>query len=114
MEVVAACDGTHFGNDEEFASVLFALAPDSAEGLGERNPILDLRSELAFSVRDGNLAMVAVERAEVYLLHALDELGLDQQTRGVVAGVQVLHDGDMGIIQRYGQEFACSFAVGIR
>jgi len=89
-EIVAAGDGAHFGDGEEVAaSVFLGREPALEHGFDEGEVILHFRREVAGSIGHRDLAVVAVERAEMELLRGLHEVGADEEALGVVVGAEV-------------------------
>jgi len=62
---------------------------------------------------DGDLAVMAVERAEVGLLAVLDEFGVIEESLDVVAGMQVFDAGDVGEIKIHSDEAAGRAVVAL-
>lgn len=79
-----------FGADPQLVAGAGAGQPAGEKILGEHEVIAELRGERAATVGDGDLAMLAVERAQVEHLRVLDELRPDEQASGIIGRQHVL------------------------
>ena len=87
----ATIERPKLGDGKDLASALVSGEP-RCEGLfKEREPSNQFGKKFTFAVRDGYLAVMAVQRAKMKLVRALDELRVDKQAFPM-RRIDMLHD----------------------
>ena len=95
---VVAVAHAEFRADPECVAGARSGEPAGEEIFGEHEVVAEFRGEGATTVRDGDLAMLAVKGAQVEHLRVLDELRPDEQAGGIIGRQHVLRDGEVRVI----------------
>ncbi len=108
---VVAVAHAELGTDPEFVAGAGAGEPAGKEVFGEREIVAKLRGECAAAIGDGDLAMLAVEGAQVEHLRVLNQFRPDEQAARVVGRQHVFRDGEVRVVPSHGEKFARGAAV---